>query len=427
LISVRYLINANGASFEAGDLKKIESALDKLDEKERKKYRDDNAATISRHDSSKILIVSGPGTGKTHLFLDRIDHWLTNHQDGKVLVTSFVRKLVADLQNGIDNDQKLTKSQKSQTEVSTLHKFARSIVEKSNGTTNWKFKPHFRVISQSWKDVVWKDVLEYYSVPDQRIHTWQTFESQLHNMAFLESNTWKGLRQTYFELCKFYNAAGFADLIVRAVDALRENSTLNTYDYLVIDEYQDFNLAEKSLIFELARNSKGLLIAGDDDQVLYEKLKSGKSEFIRKLYNTPQIAKAMLPFCGRSSYHITKTAHHFIKSHSDSNRIEKVFLPLSLINSMKVQFVACACPSTAVDYIDKFISDNKAEIDKRRDSILNGEERDAYLLILTPANDIRFYGKHSATLQKIVSDYQIDRRELSEDCYKIIDYASLGR
>ena len=158
----------------------------------------------------------------------------------------------------------------------------------------------------------------------------------MHNKDFNKSEEWKNLKQIYFELCKFYNAAGFADLILRAIQALKEKVSLNQNNFFIIDEYQDFNQAEESLIHQLVSNATSLLVVGDDDQVLYEKLKSGKAILIQNLYRNKNYAKGMLPFCGRSDYHIAKSAACFIQKHRNSECIEKIYLPL-YSNGLKIQ------------------------------------------------------------------------------------------
>ena len=92
------------------------------------------------------------------------------------------------------------------------------------------------------------------------------------------------MKGQYFELCRFYNAAGFADLIIRARVALQENPDLNETDYFIIDEYQDFNAAEEAFIVQVTRSAKAMLLVGDDEQVLYERLKCGQAELIRNHY-----------------------------------------------------------------------------------------------------------------------------------------------
>lgn len=425
--SIRFLINDNGSPFESIEIRTLREALDSLGDDKREEYRNQNASSIARHNAVKFLIVSGPGTGKSHLFLDRIDHWYQNDQDASVAVTSFVRKLVADLQNDIGSDEKLTDGQKGKITVSTLHKFARSIVEKNRGTSEWQFRPHFRIIGQFWKEIVWGDVLASYPNLDRSTYTWRKFEEQLHDNNFDESDEWKGLKETYLKLCQFYNAAGFADLIMRATAALAENPSLNENNHFIIDEYQDFNLAEEALINQLVDNPKGLLVVGDDEQVLYEKLKSGKPTLIRNLYKNTEYANGMLPFCSRSSYHITKTADHFIRQHREEECIEKICLPLkSNSDEPKVQVIACATAPTAVDYIEKFVADKKAEIDERKRQLETGEVKDAFLLILTPVGEVNFYGQAKEKIRSIATEYQTETRSFSEDYYQLLSYYSLA-
>ncbi len=424
---MRHLINNDGSPFESTELQALRGELDALDDNGRIEYRNQNASAIAQHEAVKFLIVSGPGTGKSHLFLNRINHWYRQDAQAKVFVTSFVRKLVADLQNDIEGDTQLTDEQKSDITASTLHKFARSIVEQNHGTAQWRFQPHFRIIGQFWKDVVWGDVLAFYPALDGDVYDWKKFEEQLHNADFDESADWQGLKETYFKLCQFYNAAGFADLILRAKDALAENTDLNESNYFIIDEYQDFNAAEDALINQLVNNLEGLLVVGDDEQVLYEKLKSGKPTLIRSLYQNNDYANGMLPFCGRSSFHITKSAGHFIQQNRESECIEKIYLPIKTADDKpKVQVIACATASTAVDYIEKFVADNKTAIDERKAKLAGGEEKDAFLLILTPAKEVNFYGESKEKITSIAAEYQAENRYFSEDYYKILSYYSLA-
>jgi superfamily I DNA/RNA helicase len=429
--NMRNLINDDGSPFESNELQTLHSELDALDDNGRTEYRNQNASAIANHGAGKFLIVSGPGTGKSTLFKGRISFWLGQNSTSKILCLTFVRKLVADLDSDIQGDQNLTQAQKDQVEVHTLHKFARSVVEQNHGTTEWRFQPHFRIIGQSWKDVVWVDVLAFYARLDRSVYTLKKFEEQLHNAEFDESDEWRGLKDTYFKLCQFYNAAGFADLILRAKDALAENANLNESGCFIIDEYQDFNAAEDDLIKQLVNNPRGLLIVGDDEQVLYEKLKSGKPTLIRNLYQNNDYANGMLPFCGRSSFHITKSAGHFIQQNREAECIEKIYLPIKTADDKpKVQVIACATAPTAVDYIEKFVADNKAAIDERKAKLTEGEEKDAFLLILTPAKEVDFYknkkfdGKKK--LDELVSEYRAENRYFSEDYHKILSYYSLS-
>ena len=153
-MAIRHLINNDGLPFDTAELQELLQRLDALPDDKRVQYRNNNALAIAQNQSNKMLIVSGPGTGKSTLFKQKINYWLQNRPASKILALSFVRKLVADLQNDIEADQGLSKEQKQHVEVYTLHKYARSVVEKNNGSEYLKYNPHIGIISQSWKKLV---------------------------------------------------------------------------------------------------------------------------------------------------------------------------------------------------------------------------------------------------------------------------------
>ena len=96
----------------------------------------------------------------------------------------------------------------------------------------------------------------------------------------------------------------------------------------------------------------------------------------------------------------------------------------------KVQVIACANEPTAVDYIEKFVEDNKPEIDERKIKLEAGDKKDAYLLILTPAKEVNFYVNKKFNgrkkLEELVSKYQTEKRSFSEDYYQLLNYYSLA-
>lgn len=422
---IRPLINPDGTPFDPADLERLRDLLDALPGDERIAFRNDNAQAIAQHASERLLIVSGPGTGKSHLFKQRINHWLTQNPEARILALSFVRKLVADLANDITNDQSLSDEQKARTEVHTLHKYARSIVERNRGTPELRFERHLKIISELWKEVVWEDVMGFADTFEWNEFSWKRFERQMHDSEFDNSEMWRGVRQSYFTLSQFYNAAGFADLILHAREALAENPDLAPHEFCIVDEFQDFNTAEEELIRELTKRCQGLLVVGDDDQVLYETLKSGKADLIRGLYADADFANAMLPFCGRSSFHITKAAAHFIQQEVDENCIQKIYLPISTDQECElIQVIGCAVPTSAVDYIRKFTEDHQAEIDARRNDLTN---KDPFLLILTPAKALRFYrnGNADTELLELVAEFKTEEGQtFPEDYYKLLSYYS---
>jgi UvrD/REP helicase N-terminal domain len=128
----RHLINENGKPFDDRELDALSKELNALEPAERRNFRDANARAVARHSAIRMLIVAGPGTGKSTLFKERILFWLEQNASAKILALSFVRKLVADLAANVQNDTTLTAEQKRQADIFTLHKYARSGTESRN-------------------------------------------------------------------------------------------------------------------------------------------------------------------------------------------------------------------------------------------------------------------------------------------------------
>lgn len=64
---------------------------------ERTDLRDSISSEIIDDVSDSITILSGPGTGKSHLFINKIKGILNINPDAKILVTTFVKKLAKEL------------------------------------------------------------------------------------------------------------------------------------------------------------------------------------------------------------------------------------------------------------------------------------------------------------------------------------------
>lgn len=229
--------------------------------------------------AAKKVVVAGPGTGKTLLFKEILK--------GKknALALTFVTSLVEDL----------TLDLLGLAEVRTLHGYALKVVRSVNQEMQI-FPKLSRVIREDALVLLEQDV---------------DFDSIFANRD--DSN----------ELIKFYRKRklyygdwyGFTDVIFAAVKKLGESlETIPEYDLVVVDEFQDFNKLEVSLIDILARISP-ILLVGDDDQALYP-FKDASAEHIRHRYDeaNPEYASFVLPFCSRCTSTIVDAANDLIRT-----------------------------------------------------------------------------------------------------------------
>ena len=277
--------------------------------------------------------------------------------------------------------------------------------------------------------VLWDDALSFHPDLDGEEYTRKTLDAQLHTGDRETSSEWAGLWATYLRLAEFYNAVGFAHMIVLANEAAIESPELIEHEFWIVDEYQDFNPAEDRLVRTLTERAAGVLLAGDDEQALYQELKAATPDIIIGHYEDPNFAKGMLPFCSRCSYYVCRAASAFIAKHRVRGAIAKVFLPLRVDErSPKVSVLATAGPTGAIDYIRMFLeqhADAYAQYLEEREA---GTDTDPFLLVLSQSGGLTLAKKDpaEAELAELMSPYAGLTFGRSADHRRVTTYAIAG-
>ena len=129
---------------------------------------------------------------------------------------------------------------------------------------------------------------------------------------------WGEIYREYQRRLKNNNALDFDDLIVKTVELFQNNSeVLNYYQdrfrYIMVDEYQDTNMAQFRLVSLLASKYKNLCVVGDDDQSIY-RFRGADIENILSFEEVFPGAKVIkLEQNYRSTQSILNAANHVIK------------------------------------------------------------------------------------------------------------------
>jgi superfamily I DNA/RNA helicase len=220
--------------------------------------------TIVNSAARNKIVVAGPGTGKTFLFKKILQG------KKRALTLTFVNSLVEDLSLELYG----------LSEVRTLHSFARGLLSELHGSA--KVIPKLSdVIKEDAKLAFDRDV---------------DFDKMFHERDDENPDV-----KFYSQRRKYYdNYYGHSDVIFAAVKYLeRHVDKVPSYDQVLVDEFQDFNKLEVSLIDLLAGKSP-IMLAGDDDQALYD-FKCASAEHIRERYGDLNVdyASFNLPYCSR--------------------------------------------------------------------------------------------------------------------------------
>jgi hypothetical protein len=244
--------------------------------------------------SRNKIVVGGPGTGKTFLFKE-----LLKSRNKKALTLTFINSLVEDLALDLYG----------LSEVKTLHGFARGIIARAA-----KRIDVFPKLSAIVRD-------------DSRL---LTGEDVNFDKLFNERDDTNSRLDFYKRRKDYYGYYGYTDLIYAAVRFLEAHKKrIPTYDLLLVDEFQDFNKLEVSLIDLLSTNS-ATLIAGDDDQALYF-FKDASPEYIRTRYADKRLGfePHTLIYCCRCTRAIVAAFNDVLNSATQrgflKNRIPKEY------------------------------------------------------------------------------------------------------
>lgn len=238
-----------------------------------------NAFLAASEKSTKLLVVAGPGTGKTHLFAS-----LLRKKGGSSLTLSFINALVNDLSLGLAG----------LSEVKTLHGLSTSILKKQ-----------FQIeIFPKLASIIRQDSIILHG---KDINFDEIFQRNQRDKK--EELDFYLQRKTYYG--KYY---GFQDVIFSTVEFLKTNrDQLPKYSQILVDEFQDFNIAEVALI-DLLAEVNPILIAGDDDQSLYTDLKNADPVHIRDRHHDRRFGYHSLPlkYCSRCTRVIVDSTNDVI-------------------------------------------------------------------------------------------------------------------
>jgi superfamily I DNA/RNA helicase len=284
------------------------------------------------------------------------------------------------------------------------------------------------MIDRAWQEMVWGDALSL--DPGVGRPRFKDLLRQYHDAMLSDSPPWPAVVSSYYRICRFFNAMGFADSIYHATQVVRENPSLVHHTLWIVDEFQDFNAAEEGLLGICTNHADGVLLAGDDDQALYEDLKASHPDIIRSYYRDTGWMNALLPFCSRCSYHICLGAAAFISQSRPAASIRKVFLPLARDEgASRIRLVACTAPSTAVEYVDAFLRDHRRELEGRGEEIREGKAKDPLVLILSPTSKVESFlmKGQGDRLVRLVENWRLESSGAGSDYDRVLIYYAVAQ
>lgn len=298
------------------------------------------------------MIVAGAGTGKTTVITRRIA-WLIDQGLAKpeqILALTFTDKAAGEMEERVDL---LLPYGYVDLQISTFHAFCERILHQYGAEIG--LSPDFTVLTEldAWLLVrqelerfdldhfrpmgnptkYLKALLQHFSrvkdsaiTPEQYLDFAESLQAQsdaLQSSADADMEHARMLElarayHTYQQVLLENDRLDFGDLIVYTLKLLRERPAVlsklrQTYQYVLVDEFQDTNHAQYELIKLLCEPLRNITVVGDDDQAIYKFRGASIDNILRFQTDYPDTMQVVLTQNYRSTQGILDHAHRFIQ------------------------------------------------------------------------------------------------------------------
>lgn len=237
------------------------------------------------HFEGPLLILAGAGSGKTRVLTHRIAYLIEEHQvpPYHILALTFTNKAANEMRERVNN---IIEYGADSIWVSTFHSTCVRILRRF--IDHLGYDNAFTIYDSDDQKSLMKDICKQLNI-DTKKYKERTFlnaissakdelktPEQYADEVAKEYNKkiFGRVYKEYQKRLKQNNALDFDDLIMLTVQLFRQNAEiLNHYQerfpFILVDEYQDTNTAQFTLLSLLASRYQNLCVVGDDDQSIY--------------------------------------------------------------------------------------------------------------------------------------------------------------
>lgn len=321
-----------------------------------------------------ILVMAGPGSGKTRVLTQRIAYLI--HQMGvrpyQILAVTFTNKAAREMESRV---AQLIGPRTRGMSLGTFHSICARWLRAE--AEYLPFKSNFVIIDQDDQLRVVQQALRDLNLDEKRYRPNSVHGaiSQAKNELILperypirnyRDQAVQRVYQRYQELLLTNNVLDFDDLLLWMVflfddqPAVREKYA-RRYEHILVDEFQDTNLAQYRLVQHLASFYNNIFVVGDTDQSIYRWRGADYRNVLRFLQDFPDAQTILLEQNYRSTQRILDTAMAVINRHphrqtkqlfTDRGEGEKPYLHEAEDDRMEAAFV--------VDTIARLVSQGQA-------------------------------------------------------------------
>ncbi|MGB3454887.1 MAG: UvrD-helicase domain-containing protein [Litorimonas sp.] len=281
-----------------------------------------------------LLVLAGAGTGKTRVLTTRLAHIIRNRLafPSQILSVTFTNKAAREMRERVG--QLMGEQMEGMPWLGTFHSIAAKILRIHAELVD--LKSSFTILDTDDQIRLLKQVIEAAGIDSKRwtarymaslIDGWKNKGLTPDRLgaddghAFAEG---KGVEiyATYQARLKVLNAVDFGDLLLHNITIFQKNPDVlrkyhDKFRYLLVDEYQDTNVAQYLWLRLLAQGSNNVCCVGDDDQSIYGWRGAEVDNILRFEKDFPGAKVIRLERNYRSTEHILGAASGLIAANKD--------------------------------------------------------------------------------------------------------------
>jgi len=274
-----------------------------------------------------LLVLAGAGTGKTKVLTSRIANILMQGTfPSQILSVTFTNKAAKEMANRVAS---ITNGRSDGLWLGTFHSICARMLRRHAEIVG--LKSNFTIIDTSDQLRLLKQVFSENNIDEKRwdpklmlsiISKWKDKGLTPKKITFNDVGEFAGgkslkLYEEYQSRLRALNAADFGDLLLHVLTILTENADIladyhRQFKYILVDEYQDTNVAQYLWLRLLAQKHKNICCVGDDDQSIYGWRGAEVGNILRFEKDFPGAKVVRLERNYRSTSHILSAASGII-------------------------------------------------------------------------------------------------------------------
>jgi DNA helicase II / ATP-dependent DNA helicase PcrA len=281
-----------------------------------------------------VLVLAGAGTGKTRVLTHRLAHILSTGRarPWELLAVTFTNKAAREMRTRIE--ELVGPASEGLRWLGTFHSIAAQILRRHAELVG--LKSSYTIIDVDDQERLIKQLLTAENIDPKRWtprhlaglidhwknRGWTPAAVPDHEGAHFANNRGKSLYAQYQERLRILNACDFGDLLLHNIAIFQANPDVleiyhQRFRYLLVDEYQDTNVAQYLWLRLLAQKSRNLCCVGDDDQSIYGWRGAEVDNILRFERDFPGAKVIRLERNYRSTSHILAAASGLISANRD--------------------------------------------------------------------------------------------------------------